>query len=336
MTPPKVSFALYCYEQEEFVRDAVRGALAQDYEPLEIIFSDDCSPDGTFDILEEEVSKYDGPHTLSINRNTTNLGNEHVDKVMTLVRGDFVVFAHGDDISMPHRTRRSVDAWIKHDASLVSSNAAIIDAEARPVGLLCGVDEDREITVEDIIRRGWRKTMLGATFSYHRDVFTRFDPLDRRALPLGNDHIFPFRAAVLKGMYYLAEPLIQWRRHGRNATDTVGDKTSTDLVFLETYAAYTVTGMICMLEDLARFRKGRRKKGRRKDARLAAVQRELANLILSSTRKWTQYRNALLLDGQRPTWVDKAELEAKPVKEAFRMQPDVPEADPQDGGSEGT
>ena len=137
MTPPKVSFALICYEQEEFVRDAVRAALAQDYTPLEIILSDDCSPDATFDIIEEEVSKYDGPHAVSINRNTTNLGSEHLDKVMTLVQGDFVVFGHGDDISMPHRTRRLVDAWVKQDVSLVSSNAAIIDAEARPVGLLC-------------------------------------------------------------------------------------------------------------------------------------------------------------------------------------------------------
>lgn len=306
MTPPKVSFALYCYEQEEFVRDAVRGALAQEYEPLEIIFSDDCSPDGTFDILEEEVSKYDGPHTLSINRNATNLGIEHLDKVMTLARGDFVVFAHGDDISMPHRTRRLVDAWIKQDVSLVSSNAAMIDAEARPVGLLSGVDEDREITVEEIIHRGWKKTMLGATFSYRRDVFTRFDPLDRRALPSGNDHIFPFRAALLKGMYYLAEPLIQWRRHGQNASDTIADKTITNLVFAETNAAYDLGGMIYMLEDLSRFREGRRE-----DARLAAMSNALVSRILLATRIWTRCRNALVLDGQRPTWVDKAELEAR-------------------------
>lgn len=331
MTPPKVSFALICYEQEEFVRDAVRAALAQDYTPLEIILSDDCSPDATFDIIEEEVSKYDGPHALSINRNTTNLGSEHSDKVMTLVQGDFVVFAHGDDISMPHRTRRLVDAWIKQDVSLVSSNAAIIDAEARPVGLLCGVDEDREITLEDIIQRGWRKTMLGATLSYHREVFTRFAPLDRRLLPAGTDHLFPFRAGLLKGLYYLAEPLIQWRRHGRNLTDAVSNKTSTNLVFAETNAAYEVTARIGMLEDLARFRKGRRK-----DPRLAAMNKALVGQILLATRKWTLHRNALMLDGQRPTWVDKAELAAKPVKESLRMQPDLPETAPQDGGLEGT
>ncbi len=112
---------------------------------------------------------------------------------------------------------------------------------------------------------------------------------------------------------------------------TTSNKTDTNLLFAETKAAYNVTGMICMLEDLVRFRKDRRD-----DARFATVQRELSARILRSTQKWTRYRNMLLLDGQRPTWVDKAEFEARPVKEAFLLQPDVPEADPQDGGSEGT
>ena len=102
MAPHNVSFVLICYNQEELIRDAVRAAFAQDYEPLEIIISDDCSPDSTFGIIEEEFSKYGGPHTVSINQNTTNLGFEHLDKVMALARGNFVIVAHGDDISMLH------------------------------------------------------------------------------------------------------------------------------------------------------------------------------------------------------------------------------------------
>lgn len=331
MAPPKVSIALMCYEREEFVRDAVRAVLAQEYSPLEIILSDDCSQDDTFAILEEESAKYDGPHTLSINRNTTNLGIEHFDKIMTLVQGDFVVFAHDDDISMPHRTRRLVDAWIKHDASLVSSNAVVIDAEARPVGLLSGVDEDREITVDEIVDKSWQKTMLGATFSCHRDIFTRFDSVAGRVVTGGEDHVFSFRAALLKGMYYLAEPLIQWRRHEGNLTDTLSNKTDTNLVFAETHTAFNVTGMICMLEDLTQFCKERGE-----DAHVTTVNKRLVSRILRSTRRWTRYRNALAQDGQRPAWVNRAELDTKSVKDTLRLHPDVPEADPRNGEPDGT
>ena len=40
---PLVTFALFAYNQERYVREAVEGAFAQTYQPLEIILSDDCS-----------------------------------------------------------------------------------------------------------------------------------------------------------------------------------------------------------------------------------------------------------------------------------------------------
>ena len=48
---PLVTFALFTYNQERYVREAVEGVLAQTYEPLEIIISDDCSTDMTFSII---------------------------------------------------------------------------------------------------------------------------------------------------------------------------------------------------------------------------------------------------------------------------------------------
>jgi glycosyltransferase involved in cell wall biosynthesis len=48
-----VTFALFAYNQEKYIREAVEGALAQTYEPLEIILSDDCSSDRTFETMRE-------------------------------------------------------------------------------------------------------------------------------------------------------------------------------------------------------------------------------------------------------------------------------------------
>jgi GT2 family glycosyltransferase len=47
-----VSFVVLAYNQQKFVAEAVRGALAQTYHPLEIVISDDCSTDGTFDVIK--------------------------------------------------------------------------------------------------------------------------------------------------------------------------------------------------------------------------------------------------------------------------------------------
>lgn len=69
-----ISFALLAYKQEQYIREAVEGAFSQTYSPLEIILSDDCSPDRTFDIIQEMAAKYTGPHKVVLNRNPQNFG----------------------------------------------------------------------------------------------------------------------------------------------------------------------------------------------------------------------------------------------------------------------
>ena len=46
---PLVTFALFAYNQERFITEAVEAAFAQTYQPLEIIISDDGSSDKTYD-----------------------------------------------------------------------------------------------------------------------------------------------------------------------------------------------------------------------------------------------------------------------------------------------
>ena len=73
---PMVTICMGTYNQEEYVRDSVRGLLSQTYTPLEIVISDDCSKDHTWEIILEEVENYrksGGEHKIVLNRNAHNL-----------------------------------------------------------------------------------------------------------------------------------------------------------------------------------------------------------------------------------------------------------------------
>ncbi|MCA0197283.1 MAG: glycosyltransferase family 2 protein [Proteobacteria bacterium] len=110
---PLVTFALFAYNQEGYIREAVEGALSQDYPNLEIILSDDCSQDRTYELMQELAARYVGPHVVRLNRNPRNLSiGGHVNAVNRLARGKLVVAAAGDDISLPGRTSALVDAWL--------------------------------------------------------------------------------------------------------------------------------------------------------------------------------------------------------------------------------
>ena len=109
---PLVSFTIKAYDQESLIAEAVAGAFAQTWSPLEIILSDDGSPDGTFRVMQQLAAAYPGPHRVVLNRNPKNLGIAgHMNRLARLVSARLWVDSAGDDISEPQRVARLVAAW---------------------------------------------------------------------------------------------------------------------------------------------------------------------------------------------------------------------------------
>ena len=126
--PPLVTFVLFAYNQERYVREAVKAALAQTYEPLEIVLSDDGSSDRTFEIMQEMAAAYDGPHEVRVVRNPHNLGLiPHVLARGREAKGELVIVAAGDDISKPERTACLVPPFLENcNVSAVVSRLSLI------------------------------------------------------------------------------------------------------------------------------------------------------------------------------------------------------------------
>ena len=133
---PLVTIAVMTYNQEQFVEDAVRSALAQTYEPLEIIISDDCSTDQTFAVIEKVVDKYRRNRTVVVRQNGINMGLcGHVNHVASIASGQYLSFAAGDDISQPTRIAESVKCLTAtKEAKAVSFGALLMDAKGRRSG----------------------------------------------------------------------------------------------------------------------------------------------------------------------------------------------------------
>lgn len=119
---PAVTFALVAYNQEEYVREAIEGAFAQDFEPLEIILSDDCSSDSTFAIMQAMAAAYRGPHRVIARQERPNVGTvRHLINIAREASGELLVIGAGDDISYPQRVSALHAAWKETDAAALSS-----------------------------------------------------------------------------------------------------------------------------------------------------------------------------------------------------------------------
>jgi glycosyltransferase involved in cell wall biosynthesis len=213
VTRPLLTFALFAYNQEQFVREAVEGAFAQTYSPLEIILSDDGSSDRTFEIMTSMAAAYRGPHAIVLNRNATNLKpGAHVNKVNALARGELVVGAAGDDVSLPQRTERNFEAWVQSErrACSIFSAAVLVDPGGREVGFRRTPYQahlnDLRFHVEN------HSIVLGATHAWQRRLFDVFGPLSPTIV--AEDVVIPFRSLLLGEIRYVEEPLVRYRVGG--------------------------------------------------------------------------------------------------------------------------
>jgi len=139
---PTVTCMMLTYNQEKYVCDAVSSFLEQDYPfPVEMIISDDCSPDNTFEIVESLVQLYDGPFEIRLNRNDENMGIiPHLNKLIEMASGELLIMMPGDDIAMPDFISSIVDHWKEHgQPSVVSAPSILIDGQGHHIGEFANV-----------------------------------------------------------------------------------------------------------------------------------------------------------------------------------------------------
>src|ERR1043166_5197502 len=268
MDRPLLSYLVATYNQEEYVREAIKSALAQTYSPLEIIISDDCSRDRTFCIASEMAAAYKGPHKIRLNRNPINLGiGAHVNRVMEMCRGKLLIAAAGDDISLPERTEVIYQAWEASGrrATSICSNYSMISSRGADLGIggfrgdVGNTSRFQELNVGLFEFLSTNLPVVNrCTHAWSPELFNYFGPL-RADL---EDSTLSFRTLAVGTMIYINEPLVKYRQHEANASFGEGRDDSRSFEQRENRLRWadekTVTAYDNMLADIETlFTKGR-------------------------------------------------------------------------------
>jgi len=202
------------YNQEAFAEQAVLGALAQTYSPLEIILSDDASTDDTFGVIQRVIEGYDGPHKVVLNRNQENLGLVgNVNRVVELATGEIILLAGGDDISMPNRAARAAEVLAAvEDCLCVTFGQIPFEGEEIPTEIDTRQPKEgySRYTLTDYVSAP-RFHTDGATRAYRRAVFDFFGPIASDC-PL-EDYPLLLRSFLLGDVLVVPEPQVLYRVH---------------------------------------------------------------------------------------------------------------------------
>lgn len=106
--PPLVSVVIPVYNGARYLADAIRSVLAQDHRPIQVVVVDDGSTDDSADVaaaFAPDVECHRQPNQGAAA--ARNLG-------VTLAHGALLTFLDADDVWMPGKLRRQVDAMASH------------------------------------------------------------------------------------------------------------------------------------------------------------------------------------------------------------------------------
>ena len=210
---PVASVLLIAFNQHATVRAAIEGALAQTYTPLEVVISDDASSDDTWAEIVSAAGQYNGPHRVILNRNTRNLGiGAHLSRLVGMSSGEMLFVAAGDDVSLPHRCERVMNAWLASGRrlDLIASRLIDIDVDGVAHGEIAPADLAQYRTLAQWVASP--PHVVGAAQAWTRRVFERFGGLP--AGVVAEDLIMVFRAIGCGGAATLPDALVRYRRGG--------------------------------------------------------------------------------------------------------------------------
>ena len=116
-----VSVCMVTYFHEAYVKQAIESVLTQKTKyKYEIVVSDDCSEDGTMDILRQYEKDY--PNTFRINRIEVNEGIiKNVFRSRCMCRGKYLIELSGDDY------------WIRDD--VIEKKADFLEKNGEYIGI---------------------------------------------------------------------------------------------------------------------------------------------------------------------------------------------------------
>ena len=97
-TPFPVSVCIISYNQVEYIASVIEGCLNQKTDfRYEILISDDCSTDGTGEIIESFRRKH--PNIIRVLDNSQNVGLlNNFDRAIRACKGEYIGYCEGDDI----------------------------------------------------------------------------------------------------------------------------------------------------------------------------------------------------------------------------------------------
>lgn len=126
-----VSIIMPSYNCESFIQASIESVIAQEYKNWELLISDDCSSDGTLEIVKSYCDK---DIRISLITSNKNLGPAlSRNKAIEKAKGRFIAFLDSDDLWAPQKLSKQIPFIVNNKIALCYTRYDSIDEEGKLV-----------------------------------------------------------------------------------------------------------------------------------------------------------------------------------------------------------
>lgn len=202
-----ISVCLACFNGEFYILDQVRSILSSSLVD-ELVISDDGSTDSTLSLLagiaDPRIRVLEGPREGLI---------RNFEFLLTQARGDFIFLSDQDDVWYEGKVNTMLQSL--QFCSLVVSDCHVVDADRN---IIFNSFFSKRNSRPGLFNNLLRNSFLGCCMAFDRNVLSLALPFPH-GVPMHDWWIGLVASAVGK-VEFIDQPLMAYRRHGKNASAT--------------------------------------------------------------------------------------------------------------------
>jgi glycosyltransferase involved in cell wall biosynthesis len=219
---PLVSIVFTSYNHKEYLKQALDSLLYQTYQNIEIIIIDDCSTDGSQEILKqyvqnEKINLHLKEHNSGSYVNASNYG-------ATFAKGEYLIFAQCDDYAEPDQIKLLSNVLNEHpEVGVVFSKSLLVDENGKFLSDDFVIREKKfkdVVANESIISGNVFRELLTVSCvipnlsaaMIRREMYDKINGLSNKYY-MASDWCFWLELSEITNFLYLSQPLNNFRQH---------------------------------------------------------------------------------------------------------------------------
>lgn len=228
-----VTIIVPIYKVERFMAKCAESLLSQTYPEIEYVFVNDCTPDGSMNVLNAVIARY--PHRkpyITIVNNETNRGLAYCRNIgMKHAHGDYVMHVDSDDYIAENAVEMLMSVARQSKADIVVTDFFLVTPRGVKE-IIHTYPEEKEDYLENVLKRDLPACIWGKL--YKRNLYCEHDITVPERIDFGEDMVTLPRLVYYAEKIAVAPPFYYYNQLNVNSyTKCIGEKAITSVIRTE-------------------------------------------------------------------------------------------------------